>query len=175
MGNRIARTIVSTIPPMNTTISGSIKLIRVPSVISSSRSWLVAERSSMVSSSPLASPLATMCTIIGGKRPLSRNARFKLAPSCTCSDTASLSSRSTRLVNTCPAIRRDSSRGTPLAIRILSVEAKRAVSIEINTRDTPGIRSSALCQRFLRPGSRNKCRSIKNSAHTPSTSQRPYC
>src|SRR5690606_26779613 len=129
IGSSTAMTMKPTTMAMLTTISGSMIAIRLPSVISSSRSWFTAERDSMASSSRRASPLPTMCPIIGGNNSVGASARCRLPPPCTVFPTWRLAPRRRLLVSTSPAIRRPSSSGTPLEVRMLSVDAKRAVSI----------------------------------------------
>ena len=149
---------------MTTTMMGSNNPITVPRVASSSRSWFDAERSSMVSNSPLVSPDATMCTIMGGKNASCDSARFKLEPSCTLAATSLLAARNTRLFITAPAMRRASSNGTPDAIKILKVDENRAVSIPMSTRRIPGIRSRPASDIFLYVGFFNNRRIMMTSA-----------
>ena len=67
IGNKIAITIVNTAPPINKSIKGPNKLNNTPSNISTSCCMLFATLDNISSNWPLDSPLAIICSIIGGK------------------------------------------------------------------------------------------------------------
>ena len=93
---------------------------------SSSRACWTAVRSSISPSRPLASPLAIMCTMSGGKSRDAPSARARLAPSCTRAAASASAWRSGRFDTTpAPAFSAVSS-GTRLPTRIASVAARRA-------------------------------------------------
>ena len=110
--------------------------------VSNSLSWLSAARSSMLSSSPLCSPEAIMCSIMGGKILVSSSALRRLVPSRTRSVASPIRWRAKSLESTSPEIFIPSSSGTALALRMLKVRAKRAVLRPRLTRPMTGRRST---------------------------------
>ncbi|MNY57502.1 hypothetical protein D3C86_1937220 [compost metagenome] len=106
-----------------------------------------AVRASIWSSSPERSPLAIMCSIIGGNCPLASMARVRLPPSRTFCAASTTCPRITRLAITSAPMPSASTSGTPLRVRIARVEAKRAVSVARINRPTSGMRNIRPCQR----------------------------
>ena len=92
----------------------------------------------MASSSPLASPLATMCRNIGGKCPTASSAARRLLPSLTLCTASARARFSHVFVTTSVAIFMASTSGTPLDVRIASVLAYRLALPPRASRRTKG-------------------------------------
>src|SRR5262245_42766767 len=100
-------TITKTKPPISRIITGPRMPTAVLTTPSSSRSWFSAARSSISSSSPLVSPLATKCTSIGGNSLLAPRERAIGAPPRTATAASCHARRSPRVGDD---LRRDAER-----------------------------------------------------------------
>ena len=129
--------------------TGSSRAVRVFTQPSSSRDCAAAARCSMVSSRPLASPLAIKWITSGGNSLALPSERDKLAPSRTWRTASSTAARIGKLLITGTADCKAFSRGTPLAVRIPRVSAKRAAFTPRANRPTTGMRRMKWCQRIL--------------------------
>ena len=131
-------TMNNTNAPMNRIITGP----RMPTAVVMrsfiSRSWFVAARSSMVSSSPLVSPLAMRWMSMGGNSLRCASERAMGAPSRTRTAASATASRMGTLATTSPAIRMASSTGTALEVSVDKVRAKRAAFTPRATRPMSG-------------------------------------
>src|SRR5579863_3776870 len=100
IGSSMANTIAMTNSPMRTISTGPSSPTIAASRPSSSRSWLMAARSSMLSSSPLDSPLEIRWIVMGGNSRLMASERPMGAPSRTRAAAWLTASRIGRLVTT---------------------------------------------------------------------------
>ena len=92
----------------------------------------------------------------------------RLAPSLTRAAACSTASRIGRLLTTCVEIRNASSTGTPLAIKMMKVRAKRAVLVPRTSRATNGSRNSARWTRRRKPDRRSANTPVSYT-HLPAT------
>src|SRR5690606_4175011 len=144
MGNRMASTMMSTTPPIARISRGSKTPMTMAIRASSSRSWVSAARSSILSSVPLLSPLLIRLSVIGGKQPLRSSAWPTPDPSRTRFAASVTASRMGVLLITEALMFSASSSGTPLPARIFRVRAKRAVFRPRTSRPINGSFSMAL-------------------------------
>ena len=123
---------------MTTISAGSKAFNEILTKASNSLSWLSAARPNICSSSPLFSPLAIICSIIGGKSLVCSKDTRKLVPSRTFSAANLTCCLIYKLPSTSPEIFILSNRGTALADNMLSVRANRAVFKPFTTFPKPG-------------------------------------
>ena len=175
MGCSIANTISSTKSPISTISSGPRRPTSAVSIPSNCRSSLSAARANISSRRPLDSPLEIRCTVMGGNRPLAPSDRPMGAPSRTRSAAVATASRIGRLPMTSPAMRRPSSAGTALPVRMLKVRVKRAACRLRSRRPKSGARSSHRSTRRCADSARSQRATASPPRARASSSHRPYC
>ena len=129
---------MNTAPPITINIMGPNRLNKTLIRRSASCCWCFATRLNISSSSPLDSPLAIICNIMGGKLPLRSSALERLVPSLTFEVASLTRSLSHAFDNTSPAIRIASTNGTPDEARMLNVLANWAVLVPRDNLPTIG-------------------------------------
>src|SRR5947199_2155478 len=129
IGRNNAITMPPTITPRKTISIGSINEVSASSIASISSSQKSAIFSSIVSILPVASPAATIRSIIGGKIVFFDSATERLSPFSTSPLTPLMLISTTWLPDAPPTISSTSRIGTPLRISCANVRANRDMQI----------------------------------------------